>query len=394
MYLIIFTDFFPPGFKAGGPVKSCLNTALGLGEKIKVQVLTRNAEWGSEAPFHNMENGLSLDFDTGVQVTYLTNSERHFTHIIRRISQMQPGVLYLNSMFSVPFTFAPLAAKRLGWTKSKIVLAPRGMLKPSALQFKALKKKIFLTLFKLTGIQHLIEFHATSEAEKKDIQNIFGNKIKIHLNPQAPDVHLLKKRVSKTKNKNFLHLVTIGRIHPIKNIKLGIELLKSLSDTPVQYDIIGPFEDTAYLEVCKRHAEELPSNVNVQFLGEMPPEMITPYIQKSDFFYLLTQGENFGHAIFEALALGKPVIISDQTPWVGLEQKKTGWDIPLNDIHKIKSVLQETIEMDNTTYQEWSEAAFQCAQSYVKDSNWEAQYLRMFFGDDVDFETTSENHNV
>ena len=28
-----------------------------------------------------------------------------------------------------------------------------------------------------------------------------------------------------------------------------------------------------------------------------------------------TRGENFGHAIFESLQVGTPVLLSDQTPW-------------------------------------------------------------------------------
>lgn len=382
--LQIFSDFFPPGYKAGGPVKSCQNIAQGLGERTSVVVYTSDTELGEHQPFTGIESDTVLEYTKGVQVCYLSLKNRRFLRMFHRIGAIETSVFYLNSMFSIPFTLAPLVAKRLGFTNSKIVLAPRGMLKPSALQFKSKKKLVFLQSFKLFGFHHLIDFHATSASEAIDIKQVFGNSVKIYLCPQAPDVYLLSKRISKTKNEGQLRLVMVGRMHPIKNILTGIELLKGINGELIQLDIIGPFENVEYLESCRNISATLPGNIQVHFIGEMPPNEITPYIQKADFFYLLTQGENFGHAIFEALALGKPVIISDQTPWLNLAAKKAGWDLPLTDFSNIKSVLQTAVDMDDAMYQEWSDGAFLCAQTYIKESDWEDQYLNMFFGEAAD----------
>ena len=48
-------------------------------------------------------------------------------------------------------------------------------------------------------------------------------------------------------------------------------------------------------------------------------------------FFFPTLGENFGHVIHESLAAGTPVLISDQTPWVGLSEKGAGWELPLDN---------------------------------------------------------------
>ena len=42
-----------------------------------------------------------------------------------------------------------------------------------------------------------------------------------------------------------------------------------------------------------------------------------------------TRHENFGHAVVEAWAHGRPVLLSDQTPWRGLAELDLGWDLPL-----------------------------------------------------------------
>jgi glycosyltransferase involved in cell wall biosynthesis len=46
---------------------------------------------------------------------------------------------------------------------------------------------------------------------------------------------------------------------------------------------------------------------------------------------LPTRGENFGHAILDALAAGVPVLISDKTPFENLEHHGAGWSFPLSE---------------------------------------------------------------
>ena len=65
----------------------------------------------------------------------------------------------------------------------------------------------------------------------------------------------------------------------------------------------------------------------------------------------MTSGENFGHAIIEALACGCPVIISDQTPWNDLESFGAGWVIPLDDEKRWKSVINMANVMDSESFE-------------------------------------------
>ena len=58
-----------------------------------------------------------------------------------------------------------------------------------------------------------------------------------------------------------------------------------------------------------------------------------------DLFLLPTRGENFGHAIFDALEVGLPVLISDQTPWRELEQIGAGWSLSLADPDRFAAAI-------------------------------------------------------
>ena len=82
-----------------------------------------------------------------------------------------------------------------------------------------------------------------------------------------------------------------------------------------------------------------------------------------------SEGENFGHSILEALTVGLPVIISDNTPWKNLEEKKIGWDISLNDTQNLQNVLEVAINMDQVSYDKWSLNAFNFATAYYNNED-------------------------
>jgi len=52
-----------------------------------------------------------------------------------------------------------------------------------------------------------------------------------------------------------------------------------------------------------------------------------PYAVAS-LFLLPSHSENFGLAIAEALANGVPALVTDTTPWAGLNQTGSGWCVP------------------------------------------------------------------
>ena len=65
-----------------------------------------------------------------------------------------------------------------------------------------------------------------------------------------------------------------------------------------------------------------------------------------DLLFMPSQGENFGHTMAEALACGLPMLISDRTPWKGLEAAHAGWDVSLDDRTAFAKALQTMLEMD------------------------------------------------
>ena len=58
-------------------------------------------------------------------------------------------------------------------------------------------------------------------------------------------------------------------------------------------------------------------------------------MRKSHCLFHPSKFESFGHVIFESLLNGLPVIISKNTPWQNLKEKKVGFDLSLDEEEKI-----------------------------------------------------------
>ena len=145
----------------------------------------------------------------------------------------------------------------------------------------------------------------------------------------------------------------------------------------MQLNLYGEIEDDMYWKKCESLINSFGKNISVKYNHAVTNEMITGIMQQHHLFVLPTLGENFGHAIFEAFMAGKPVLISDKTPWQQLQQKKIGHDLPL-DLSAFINALMFYINMDQETYNEWSKNAFEFSKNYVANADTVKKYKQLF----------------
>src|SRR5205085_10854598 len=79
---------------------------------------------------------------------------------------------------------------------------------------------------------------------------------------------------------------------------------------------------------------------------------------------LPTSGENFGHAIYECLSVGRPAIISDKTPWSDIQAKKAGFVFSLDNEEDVKMIIQKLYEMEQAEYDVYCANAISVAESF------------------------------
>jgi glycosyltransferase involved in cell wall biosynthesis len=374
--ILLFADWYEPGYKAGGPIRSCVNFARNMREDYQVFVFTSDRDLGSAEAYPAIRTDAWMEMQEGLSVYYCSPEMLNWQNIRKQMDVIQPDLIYLNSMFSLKFTIYPLLIGRLYKRDQVTILSPRGMLRGSAIRYKTRKKKLFLTVLRVLGLHRGIRFHATDQTESADIHKYFGRSSAVTIVPNFPgaitgDLPIPEKMAGD------LSMIFVGRIHPIKKLDFLLEALKEVKPG-VRLTIVGSKEDESYWEKCKEIISGLPDTVKVEYAGEIANRELQTVTAKHHIFALPTSGENFGHAIFEALALGKPVLISDQTPWRHLQEAGAGWDLPLNEPGGFRAAIGQAGAWGQEDYEKWCGSTRQFIQNYIAGLNLKDEYQKLF----------------
>jgi len=377
--ILVIIRHYLPGTKMGGPVRSISNLVEWAGNEFNFYILTSNHDVDEQKVYSEIKAGEWYPVGKA-QVRYLTHEECHLSKLVHIINQLTFDVIYLDSLFES----TTLSVLLLRWLKllnrKPVILIPRGHLGGGALVLKPLKKQVFLFLSRNLGFYQRLIWHATSAEEKQTIlQNIGGQTDKfIHIISNFP-MPLLPKNQSVLvfKKHGHLQIIFLSRISRKKNLHFALETLRHITGSVV-FDIYGPLEDERYWSECQTVIEQLPSNVQVKYCGVVPFEQTTAVMSQYDLFFLPTLHENYGHAIFEALSAGCPVLISDQTPWEGLEAAGAGWVIALDNQAGFVNVINLCVEADHDTAVYYRRSAQRYAEQYVRESMQMEQFRALF----------------
>ncbi len=350
--IAVLIDWYLPGNKAGGPVKSIYSLLNVLNEQYDFFVITRNNDLGSFAPYKNVECNKWTKFkDTTIY--YFSNENLNKNNLAAVINEISPDFVYLNSFWSYFFSIVPLQLKKQNKINAKVILAPRGMLSRGAISIKPVKKQLYLFLSKFSKVYNDLLFHATTDNEEKEIQNYFPKaKIKIASNVNST---LVSKNKKSEKQSGELKLFYLSRVARVKNLLFALNILKEIkTEGSIVYDIYGSLEDATYWEECEKVIQSLPPNIKVNYKYEIDYEDVPIVIANYHFLFLPTLNENFGHTIVESLVSGCPVIITDQTPW-DINKNNCGFAISLNKKEEFKSAILGAIQINDTEYKKMSE---------------------------------------
>ncbi len=374
--ILILVDWFAPGYKAGGPIQSCVNVSFLLKDYYDVYVLTSDRDFNESEPYPSIKSDVwSNELHPSINVYYASPSTLNRRAIKEIIEKVDADFIYLNHLFSPLFVIYPLWLSFYGGAKGKIVLCPRGALYSSALRIKRYKKIPVLALFKLMGMLKKVRFHATNAKERDAILKHFpGSSIVIAdnlPNSQQPPMVFVEK------HRGLLKCIFVARLHPIKNLLFFLNVLLEVK-SEVILTIVGPIEDESYWKLCEQTISRLPPNVSVHNVGSVPNVHLHRYLSSSHLFVSTTHGENFGHSIFESFLSGRPVLISDQTPWQNLQSAGIGWELPLNNPGAFINALETAAAWKQEEFEERAHAAWEYANCFIKDGDLKEQYFNLF----------------
>jgi glycosyltransferase involved in cell wall biosynthesis len=142
--------------------------------------------------------------------------------------------------------------------------------------------------------------------------------------------------------------------------------------------IVGPLEDQTYWNTCVQTIKQLPVNITVNYIGSIPNLHLHQHIVSNHLFVSSTTGENFGHAIFEAFLSGRPVLISDQTPWQRLQTSGVGWEISLAESREFVKAVESAAAWDQRTFDIYARDSWNFANRFIENPSLKGQYELLF----------------
>lgn len=343
--LLIMASLFWPQKNSGGPPISIMNLVQSVKDRFDIYIISKNHEINDDKPLEGILPGWN-QFEFG-KAFYTSKDEHKFKIITRLIDDVEPDVIYQNSFFSID-DLLPVLAYKKKHKNVKVIVAPRGEFYPERFQVGKLKKTVYGKLFRYSGLLKDVYFQGTGQEECMQEKAFLGIPDDHLMNIQNISLPVNGLHGSIEKKPNELKLVYVARIHPTKNTLKAIEWLGGLSGN-FQYDIYGSIENEMYWKQCQDAIARLPQNITVRYKGVIDHDQVASTIAGYHAYYMPTTGENFGHSIVEAMLMGKPVVISDQTPWTDVNDNG-GFAISLNDEKAFGATLRNLCEMDEADY--------------------------------------------
>jgi glycosyltransferase involved in cell wall biosynthesis len=377
--ILIFADYYLPGYKSGGGMRTIVNMVDRLHDRYDFLIVTRDHDGKLDKTQYTTVKINQWNSIRNAQVYYLDRNSVKISKLRELILEQNPDIIYLNSYFATLAIYVLKLRKFKQIPYKPIILAPCGELSVGALQFRKLKKTLFMNYAKLIGLYDDIIWKATTEIESEEINQSKGKNGQIIIAADMPAKEIFPEFSQNNKCKKqsgSAKLAFVSRINPKKNLHWLFDNLKDVQGN-LTLDIIGPIDDQKYWKKCEESLKNIPQNVKINLLGSIPHEQISDKLLDYHYFILPTLGENFGHIFLEALASGCPLIISDRTPWLELEKKGIGWSIPLENPAKWAEIINYCINLDDTTYQSTSINARNFIVNWLDDSIHEAKTIKI-----------------
>ncbi len=352
MRIFIILDWYLPGYRSGGPVRSIANLVERLGTHFEFFIVTRNCDFRDSTPYRGIPLDRWMDVGRG-NVSYTRSIG--LSTVRRCIREVQPDVIYLNSLFA-PSTLKVLLLRLFRLIPPvPFLLAARGQLSPGALSIKPGKKSAYLRIVRWAGLYNGLSWHATSEAERQDISRTIHPTGYIYFVPNLPSANVSGASQSHKSSGNA-SFIFVSRLSPKKNLQFALRAFLRLPGT-ASFDIYGPVDDLDYWQTqCVPLVNMASGRLQIAYHGPIPNGEVPALLASRHFFVLPTLDENFGHAIVEAMMAGCPPVTSDRTPWRGLAEHGVGWDLPLDALERWTEVMQECVDMDQDAYAKMSGA--------------------------------------
>lgn len=370
--ILILMGRYLPGHKDGGPLRTVINVTEALGDEYEFYIAALDRDHGDTEPYPNITYNTWNPVGKA-KVWYVRPGGFSFS-LIRRLAR-QADLVYTCGFYD-DYGYKALILNRLRLLGKPLVVASMGTFSTGALAQKAKKKQLFISLCNRFGLFRNIQWSVTSELEAEDVRKNISRPPVCVIAEDLPRADI-PGRTNEGLASGRLRIAFLSRISPKKNLLGAVGMVKKLK-CQTEFTVYGPAEDEEYWERCKAELEDAPENIKWAYKGDVPSEEVQRVFQSHDVFLFPTLGENYGHVIFEALSAGCIPVISDQTPWQGIQERNAGFVLALDDPDSFTMTLEQIAAMPGEMRNKMAENAVMYAREKLNDSRKETGYRKIF----------------
>ena len=334
MRICLVTSSFYPATFYGGPISATWDLSQELAKKdVEMYISTTNANGNSR---------LKVNTNRFIKQKEKLFVKYYHEQFINRFSLAfifgiwndirKADVVYIQYLFHYTVLFSLLFSRI---QTKEIIICPRGSLGEWGLRYKKKYfKKAWLFLFVNPFIKSVI-FQASSYIEKDDILINFS-KAKVEIINDGVDFlsfqefnkyekNALLEKYTNTNCEAISNIFfSIGRLHAIKAFGVLIDAFSLFIKEDTNAKLIIAGGDDGVGEKLKQQIIDLKLQDSVFLIGAIDFEDKKTLFNNCDYFTLASEFESFGIVVAEALACGKPIVLSNKTPWKDLEKNKCG----------------------------------------------------------------------
>jgi glycosyltransferase involved in cell wall biosynthesis len=305
-----------PAWRYGGTIHAVHGQCRGLvrsGLDVHVYTTSVDGDGDSDVP---IERPVDLD---GVKVTYFPSDRLRRLYYSPRMAAALRGrvgefdLLHLHSVFLWPTWAAARQARKAG---VPYIIAPEGMLVRELIRRKSRwAKKLWIRLIERRSLRLADGIQTTSPRELEEFKSFGFESVEPFLIPHGIDVDELgppPSRPPAPPEGRRARILFLGRISWEKGLDRLIPAMRHISDVEL---VIAGNDESGYTNSLKELARRHGLLDQVTFKGVVLGEEKWQLFRSAALLVLPSYSENFGMVAMEAMAVGRPVVV---TPEVGL----------------------------------------------------------------------------
>jgi len=330
---LVSSSFYPATFY-GGPISATWDLSKKLAENgHEIYVSTTNANGDKKL---SVKCNHFLEKEHHVFVKYyneqITN-KFSFSFLFGIWSDIKKSdIVYIQYLFHYSVLFSLLFSV---FQKKKIVVCPRGSFSVFTLSNKRPFIKLLWLNFLIKPIVDKIVWQASSYLEERDILNKFPN-ADVEIINDGIDYDSFQNSITVSRNEllnKFIGITfddvsdiffSMGRLHKIKGFDVLIDAFNLFLEKDKYAKLIIAGGGDGVGKKLKNQIKKLNISSSVFLIGAINFEDKKLLLNNCDYFTLASEFESFGIVIAEALSCGKPVVVSNKTPWKDIQINNCG----------------------------------------------------------------------